>query len=100
MDGQLTHLPKIAPIVTGDGSASFFNNQVGETYHSRSGAAREAMEKFCGPSGLGALARDDGLGGDEYGFVGWSLPVHELSEQLGRGLALGEGVGVHAGHRH
>ncbi|MCK4911718.1 MAG: hypothetical protein KAR83_08740 [Thermodesulfovibrionales bacterium] len=56
MDGQLTQLPKIAPIVTGDGSASFYNNQVGETYHSRSGAAREAIEKFCRPSGLGRLA--------------------------------------------
>ena len=53
MDRQL---PKIAPIVTRDGSASFFNNSVGEAYHSKSGAAQEAVEKFCRPSGLSLLA--------------------------------------------
>ncbi len=53
MDRQM---PKIAPIVTGDGSASFFNNSVGEAYHSKNGAAQEAVEKFCRPSGLSLLA--------------------------------------------
>lgn len=34
-------------VVTGDGSVSFFNDSVNESYHSLSGAEEEAREKYA-----------------------------------------------------
>lgn len=39
-------------VTTRDGSSTFRNKTVGETYHSMSGAAQEALQKHVEPSGL------------------------------------------------
>lgn len=45
-------------IITADGSITFRNKDVDETYHSHSGAATEAWLKYVEPSGIVALAKD------------------------------------------
>ena len=47
-------------VLTSDGSETFLSHVTGETYHSRSGAAREARGKFCGPCGIEGLALQGG----------------------------------------
>lgn len=45
-------------IVTNDGSITFFNEKVGEKYHSISGAKEEAIEKFVNPSRIIDFVKD------------------------------------------
>jgi tRNA U34 5-methylaminomethyl-2-thiouridine-forming methyltransferase MnmC len=44
-------------IKTEDGSSTFFNEEVGDIYHCRSGAVREAIEKYAIPCRIAELAR-------------------------------------------
>ena len=37
------------PVITGDGSKTFFNEEYQETYHSKTGAVEEAVKKFVEP---------------------------------------------------
>lgn len=46
-------------IITKDNSCTFLNEELGEHYHSISGAAEEAIEKFARPSGVIEKARDE-----------------------------------------
>ena len=39
-------------IITADGSETFFNEEVGESYHSKTGAIEESFEKFVKPLGV------------------------------------------------
>jgi tRNA U34 5-methylaminomethyl-2-thiouridine-forming methyltransferase MnmC len=39
-------------IITADGSETFFNEKVGESYHSKTGAVEESFEKFVKPLGV------------------------------------------------
>jgi tRNA U34 5-methylaminomethyl-2-thiouridine-forming methyltransferase MnmC len=45
-------------VLTKDGSFTFFNEKLGEHYHSKSGAEKEAVEKFSRPSGVTELAAE------------------------------------------
>lgn len=48
--------PTSIPIVeTGDGSLTFYSEEFGQTYHNRSGARQEALEKFVLPCNLDHL---------------------------------------------
>ena len=44
-------------VTTHDGSETFLNVEVNESYHSYTGAVEEAREKFCIPAGIKALAQ-------------------------------------------
>ena len=46
-------------VATKDGSITFYNEQFGEHYHSRSGAIEEALEKYVKPSNIIELARKE-----------------------------------------
>jgi radical SAM protein (TIGR01212 family) len=42
----------LTPVITGDGSITFFSNDWKEHYHTKTGARLEAQQKFVVPSGL------------------------------------------------
>ncbi len=44
-------------VTTHDGSVTFLNEKVGESYHSYTGACEEALKKFCEPAKIRELAR-------------------------------------------
>lgn len=48
-------------IQTGDGSLTFFNKEYEDTYHSKSGAIEEAVEKFVKPTKIKDLAEKNGI---------------------------------------
>lgn len=45
-------MEKYTKIITDDGTISFYNNEIGDIYHSKVGAYTEAFEKFVKPSGV------------------------------------------------
>jgi tRNA U34 5-methylaminomethyl-2-thiouridine-forming methyltransferase MnmC len=47
----------ISEIKTEDGSSTFYNDKVGDIYHCRSGAVREAIEKYAKPCKIAELAK-------------------------------------------
>lgn len=48
-------------VITDDGSFTFRNMDIDETYHSHSGAANEARKKYAEPSGIIEMAKAAGL---------------------------------------
>lgn len=45
-------MEKYRQVITDDGSISYYNNELGDIYHSQVGAYTEALEKFVRPSGI------------------------------------------------
>lgn len=45
-------------VLTKDDSYTFLNEEVGEHYHSKAGAVKEAIEKFARPSGIAELSEN------------------------------------------
>ena len=48
-------------ITTRDGSDTFLNKEVGESYHSFTGAVDEALRKFCEPTDIQKRAREGNI---------------------------------------
>ena len=51
-------MAKISKVLTGDGSITFHNSDVDETYHSKSGAIDEALRKHVLPSDIVDISKD------------------------------------------
>ncbi len=66
-------MSKLEKVTTRDGSTSYMNTQVGETYHSMSGAANEALFKHVQPSTL--LDREDAVIADVCFGLGYNAMV-------------------------
>ncbi|MBN1175356.1 hypothetical protein JXA48_01810 [Candidatus Woesearchaeota archaeon] len=51
-------MAKISKVITDDGSVTFHNDSVDETYHSKSGALDEALRKHVIPTGIVEISKE------------------------------------------
>ncbi len=59
--GQRLEASSTLPVITDDGSITFFSEDWKEHYHTKSGARLEAQKKFVEPSGLGLKLKTSNL---------------------------------------
>lgn len=72
-------MSKLEKVTTRDGSITYKNSEVDETYHSLSGAANEALEKHVKPSGL--LEKEEVVIGDVCFGLGYNSFVAMAKHQ-------------------
>lgn len=79
-------MSKLEKVTTRDGSFSYMNAEVGETYHSMSGAANEALCKHVQPSTL--LEREDAIVADVCFGLGYNsfVAIQEHQKKFPKGL--------------
>ena len=84
-DSESSIFGDLIPLSTRDGSISFKNNYFNESYHSNSGALKEATEKFIRPANLESFQRNQqisildvcfGLGYNTACFFENSIPLN------------------------